>query len=320
MHRELVFHSIPYNRGVTPHRLPRERLQRAQADLLLLLVALIWGTAFVAQRVAALNMGAFQFNGLRFLLGGLVLLPFAWGRRDKATPLTRLDVRDIAIAGMLLFGGASFQQVGLYHTTASNAGFITGLYVVLVPLMLSIGWRQRLRSAVWAAAGCAAVGLFLLSTGGRLRLAPGDGLELVCALIWGFHVIWLGRLVQRLDALRIAIGQSLVCGGLSLAWSALGEGAGLALVSAAWWAVLYTGVFSIGVGYTLQAVGQRVAPAADAAIILSLEAAFAALFGWLVLDERLSAIQLLGCGLMLAGMLLAQVRFDHDRAAHQSLL
>jgi len=304
------------------------RLTRLQADLTLLLVAAIWGSAFAAQRVAALTMGAYLFNGLRFLLGGLVLLPLAWRSPGRARHLKLGNLPGIALAGVLLFGGISFQQVGLRHTTASNAGFITGLYVVFIPLILALpraGGRVP-RPAVWGAAGLAAAGLFLLSTGGTLYLAEGDALELAGAVLFAFHVIWIGRLVQRVDALHVALGQDLVCGLLSVAVHAgpaavavharpLGLGVGLALEGGgfpvspeAWGSVAYTAVFSTAIGYTLQAVGQRVAPAADAAIILSLEAVFAATFGWLLLGEHLSAVQLLGCGLMLAGMLLAQFR------------
>lgn len=292
---------------MTPSAAPSSRQQRTRADLILLLVAIIWGTAFVGQRVAALNMGAFQFNGIRFLIGALVLLPLAWRNRHRTASLSRMDIRDIAIAGLLLFSGASFQQIGLRYTTASNAGFITGLYVVFIPLVVALGWKHKLRRVVWVASASAGVGLFLLSTGGSFRLAPGDALELVCAVMWCFHVIWLGLLVQRLDPLRIAIGQNILCGVLSLFTAGLIEGTTFSHSLVNWAAILYTGVFSIGVGYTLQAVGQRQAPAADAAIILSLEAVFAALFGWMILGESLTPIQLTGCGLMLAGMLLAHL-------------
>jgi drug/metabolite transporter (DMT)-like permease len=291
----------------------------------LLLVAGVWGSSFVAQRVAALSLDAFLFTGLRFLLGALILMPFAWrnpGGGSRANlRLNSHDLPGVVLAGLLLFGGISFQQVGLRDTTASNAGFITGLYVVIIPLLLAIPFPGRkprlLRPVVWVAALLSAAGLFLLSTGGRISLAPGDNLVLFGALFWAFHVIWIGRLVRRLDALHIALGQALVCGLLSIAVHArpLGLGVSLALEGGAfpnslvaWWPVIYTSVFSIAIGYTLQAVGQRVAPAADAAIILSLEAVFAAAFGWLLLGERLAAVQWLGCALMLAGMLLAQLR------------
>jgi len=278
---------------------------RLRADLTLLLVAVVWGSAFVAQRVAALNMGVSLFNGLRFLLGALVLLPLALRRRESETSTRRL-LPSMALAGLLLFGGTTLQQLGLRYTTAANAGFITGLYVVLVPLILAIGWRQPPRRLVWLAAALSAVGLFLLSTGGSFSLAMGDALELAGAFLWAFHVLVIGWLVQRADVLHLAVVQYAVCGLLSLGMAFALESSSLAQVSGVWWTVIYTGVLSIGLGYTLQGVGQKVAPPADAAILLSLEAVFAALAGWVFLDERLSAVQLLGCALMLGGMLLAQ--------------
>jgi drug/metabolite transporter (DMT)-like permease len=281
---------------------------RLQADLTLLLVAAIWGSAFVAQRVAAQQMGTYLFNGLRFILAVLVLLPLARSRADRRQAISPRDWAAIGLAGLLLFLGATFQQLGLRHTTAGNAGFITGLYVVLIPILLAVVGRQRPRRQVWVASLLAAGGLFLLSTGGTFRLAPGDGLELVGAFMWALHVIWIGRLVQRLPILPLAIGQNLICGLFSLGASALSEANTLPMLLGAWFPLVYTAVFSIGVGYTLQASAQRHAPPADAAIILSLEAVFAALGGWLWLDERLSALQLVGCGLIFGGMLLAQFR------------
>jgi drug/metabolite transporter (DMT)-like permease len=282
-----------------------------KADLILLTVAIVWGSAFVAQRVAAGQIGVFLFNGLRFLIGALILIPLAW--RQSRTPGRRLDlssqdVLSIALVGMLLFIAAALQQLGLRFTTAGNAGFITGLYVVLVPLFLAFGWRQWPRPSIWPASLLAAAGLFLLSTGGRLALNPGDGFELAGAAVWALHVILIGRLVQRIEVLHLAIGQYLVCGLLSLGAGMVLENTTWTNLGAVWWTVVYTGIFSIGLGYTLQAVGQKAAPAADAAILLSMEAVFAALFGWLLLSEGLIPLQMLGSGLMLAGMVLAQVR------------
>jgi drug/metabolite transporter (DMT)-like permease len=299
--------------------------ERLKADLTLLTVAVIWGSAFVAQRVAALQAGVYLFNGLRFLLGALVLLPFALrqgrgpapGAASNATSSRpgyafsrerRSAWGGVGLLGALLFGGAAFQQMGLRYTTAGNAGFITGLYVVLIPLILALGWRQPPRRASWGASFLAAGGLFLLSTRGRVSLNPGDILELAGAFLWAFHVITLDRLVRRLDVLRLAIGQYLVCAAINLGVGLFVEvePALLSGLAAAWLAIAYTGVLSVGLGYTLQAVGQRTAPPADAAIILSMEAVFAALFGWLLLDEALNLPQLLGCALMLAAMLWAQ--------------
>ena len=278
---------------------------RVRADFTLLLVSLIWGSAFVAQRFAAPRMDVFLFNGTRFLVGALVLLPLVGGRlRD----LKRSDLPGIALAGTLLFGGAALQQMGLRTTTAANAGFITGLYVVLIPLILATGWRQRPQPPIWIAASLAGAGMFLLSTGGSLALAPGDLLVFLGAILWALHVIVIGLLVHRMGVIQLATGQYIVCGLLNLLlFTLVGlriPGGGL---PQAWWAVVYTGVLSIGIGYTLQGYGQKEAPPADAAIILSMEAVFAALFGWVLLGETLSAIQLVGCMFMVTGMVLSQV-------------
>jgi drug/metabolite transporter (DMT)-like permease len=277
---------------------------RLRADLFLLSAAVIWGTGFVAQRVAAADIGAFSFNGLRFLLAAAVLLPFArrdWKRLDKK------GWSGVGLLGVLLVGAAAFQQLGIAYTTAANAGFITGLYVVLIPIFMTIFWRQPPRVVLWPAALMAGAGMFLLSTGGRLTpLNRGDALELAGAVVWAFHVILMGRLVRSIPPVQVAAGMNLVCGAISLALglafeAPLGPAAGQVA-----WAVVYTGVFSIGIGFTFQAIGQKEAPAADAAILLSLEALFAALFGWMLLNELLTWEQWSGCMLMLAGMLLAQ--------------
>ena len=281
------------------------KTERARADLALLLVALIWGSAFVAQRAIAGEIGVLFFNGARFLIGALVVAPLARNHRSRLATSEKLGA---LLAGILLFGGAAFQQFGLRYTTAGNAGFVTGLYVVIIPLLLAIGLRRWPRPAIWAASLLAAAGLFLLSTGGRLALALGDSLEFAGAVFFAVHVILIGFLVKRIQAFQLVAIQYLVCGLLSLVSGLLLEANTWTGLAPAWWSIVYTGVFSVGLGYTLQAIGQRVAPPADAAIILSMEAVFAALFGWLLLGEMLSAIQLLGGGLMLVAMLLAQSR------------
>ncbi len=273
------------------------------ADLALLATAVVWGMAFVVCRMAAARTGSFLYNGARFLLGALTLLPFA---RARLRGLTRVEVWGGALVGACLFVAAGLQQVGLRFTTAGKAGFITGLYVVFVPLCLALVWREWPRGSTWVASLLAGAGLFLLSAVERLALAPGDGLELVGAMFWALHVILIGRLARRVDVARLALVQFLVCGLLSLAVGWLLESSTAPGLLSAWWAILYTGVLSVGLGYTLQLVGQRQAPPADASVILSGEAVIAALSGWLFLGERLAPWQLLGCALMLAGMILAQ--------------
>ena len=270
------------------------------------------------QRVAAGEVGVLAFNGLRFLVGALVILPFTGTHGSKITAFQpvgsesekrnaqRVTVLGLLLAGLLLASGAAFQQAGLKYTTAGNAGFITGLYVVLIPLMLALGGRRRARPVTWAAAFLAAGGLFLLSTGGSLQISRGDGLVLAGTVFWALHVILIDWMVRRMDVLRFAAGQYLVCGLASLALGFFIEPGGLKPVLDHWWVVAYTGVVSVGLGYTLQASSQRVAPPADAAILLSMEAVFAALAGWVFLQERLEPVQLTGCAVILAGMLLAQ--------------
>ena len=292
------------------------RGERLRADLTLLSVAVVWGSAFVVQRVAAAHLGPLFFNGIRFLLGALTLCTVVRGRWRT---MTRLEWRGGTLAGLLLFGAATLQQMGLQFTTAGKAGFITGLYVVLVPLFLAFGGWQRPHWSAGVASLLAAAGLFLLSAGGQLTLAPGDGLELVGAVLWALHVLLIGRLAGQVNTLRLALVQYLVCGALSTSLGLAIEFHTLAGLAVAWWAVAYGGIFSVGLGYTLQVIGQRATPATDAAIILSMEAVFAALFGWLFLDETLTTRQLAGCGLMLAGMLLAQTSVYTSRSRARAL-
>jgi drug/metabolite transporter (DMT)-like permease len=243
----------------------------------------------------------------------MTLLPLVWRRLPSTT---RIEVWGGGLAGLVLFAASAFQQMSLQFTTAGKAGFITGLYVVLVPLILALGWQQCPHWSAWMASALAAVGLFLLSVVEPMTLAPGDGLELAGAAKFALHVIVIGKLANRGDVLRLAWAQYFVCGVLSLIAGLVLEAHTLSGFAVAWWAVVYTGVLSIGLAYTLQIVGQRHAPPADAAIILSSEAVFAALSGGLLLNETLTAQQLLGCGLMLAGMLLAQAhRMPDDQSS-----
>jgi len=294
------------------------RKRRLWADLALLIAALIWGVAFVIQRIAAVEVQAFVFNGIRFLVGALVILPFAFGRAMRRAGPGEMGWKTggrmpgkylpgVLLAGLLLASGAALQQVGLKYTTASNAGFITGLYVVLVPIFLTFGGRHKLpRPMVWVAAFLSAFGLFLLSTGGQIRANRGDILVMFSAIFWACHVILIDWMVRRVEVMQFAVGQYLVCGLAPLGLGLYLEPGALQPALSNWWLLAYMGVISVGIGYTLQAAGQRVAPPADTAIILSMEAVFAALGGWLFLDESLAPLQLLGCGSILLGMLLAQ--------------
>jgi drug/metabolite transporter (DMT)-like permease len=282
---------------------------RLRADLILLLTAAIWGSAFIFQRISAAESGVLLYNGSRFLLGALVVLPLAYrGWRNRTTRLRRVDLPWVGLTGLLLLAGSGFQQWGIRYTTASNAGFVTGLTVALVPLFVALIGRGWPRPVGFFAAGLAMLGLFLLSTEGRLTmLSYGDTLVFLSTFVWAWHVILVGDLLRRMDVYQLAAGQFVVCGLASLAGGLLFEADRVVYLMPHLTSILYTGVVSVGIGYTLQLVGQRHAPPVDAIIILSGESVFAALFGWLLLHEQLSAIQLLGCVLILGGALLSQM-------------
>ncbi|MGD9947602.1 MAG: DMT family transporter [Desulfobulbus sp.] len=286
-----------------------EKQHTAQANLLLLLVALIWGFGFVAQRAGMEHVGPYTFNGIRFMLGGLCLLPLVRGRSGGSIlpPEQRIGLGKAGImAGSLLFAAATLQQVGLQYTTAGKAGFITGLYVVLVP-MIGLLFRQRTNAGTWAGALVAVIGLYLLSVTEDFRIEFGDLLELIGALFWAGHVLILSYLSPRTSPVRLAMVQFYVCGLLSLLTGLFLEPISFQGIADAAVPILYGGVCSVGAGYTLQVVVQRKAHPSHAAILLSLESPFAALGGWLFLGEILSGRALFGCTLMLAGMLLSQL-------------
>ncbi|MDO5673827.1 MAG: DMT family transporter [bacterium] len=286
-----------------------------KTNLLLLLVAMIWGFGFVAQRLGMDHLGPFMFNGIRFILGGLCLLPLAMrSRRARILPGARLisPVTAGICAGVLLFIAAALQQVGLVYTTAGKAGFITGIYVVFVPLIgLLIGKRASL--STWIGVVLAVVGLYLLSVEGSFQLNIGDVLELIGALFWALHVIALAYLSPRTSPVRLAMVQFYVCGVCSLVIAAFFESTSMADIYAAYQALIYGGVISVGAGYTLQVLLLQKANPTHASILLSMEAPFAALGGWLFLQEILSLRALMGCGLMLAAILIAQLCPEGER-------
>jgi len=282
-------------------------------SLLLLLAAAIWGFAFVAQRAGMEHVGPFTFNGVRFLLGSVTLLPLLIIVRRRISPDVSKSERPavrafrLVLVGVVLFAAATLQQVGLAYTTAGKAGFITGLYVVVIPLLgLLIG--QRVRWLVWVAAVASLAGLYLLAgveTGG---IGIGDGLVLVGAFGWAVHVQLVGWLVRRVHPVWIAVVQTAICGALSLAVAGATEHISFVGLQDALPALLFAGILSVGVAYTLQVVGQRRVDPSRAGILVSLEAAFAVFGGWLLLGESVTPVMLGGCALMFAGMVLSQLR------------
>jgi drug/metabolite transporter (DMT)-like permease len=283
---------------------------RFRNEILLLVTAGIWGFAFVAQRAGMEHVGPFTFNGIRFALGSLALLPLLLFRRKRQVRGIevgrRLILRAAGLAGIVLFAGASLQQAGIVYTSAGKAGFITGLYVVLVPILgLALGARTGTKA--WIGALLAVLGLYLLSVRDVFTIALGDLLVLLGAFFWAAHVLVIGRFSPRIDVLRLASLQFAVCSILSLFCAALFESPRLSQVFQASVPILYAGLLSTGVAYTLQVAAQRKVPPTQAGIIMSLESAFAALGGWVMLRETFSARGLLGAALMLGGMMVSQL-------------
>ena len=295
-------------------------MTRLQANLLLLLAALIWGSAFVGQVMGMAGVGPLTFTGVRFLLGALVVSPLAWRewRRLCAAGQTpgRAQLRPILLLGSLLCTGVVMQQIGLMSTSVTNAGFLTALYVPLVPVLAWLCQRQLPHWSVWpAAAGCL-TGVWMLTGASLGTLSPGDWWVMASALPWAVHVLIVGGMANRLGgAYLLACGQFAVCAVLSGVLGLATETLTADGLRTAAGAIAYTGILSVGVGFTLQVIGQRHAQAADAAIILSSETVFAALFGAWLMGDRLSTLGLAGCALILACIVAVQVLPSGQRLA-----
>lgn len=280
-----------------------------KSNLLLLLAAAIWGFAFVAQRIGMEHVGPFTFNGVRFLLGSLSLIPLImFFRNDDSPPRSGFKSEILAglLAGTVLFIAASLQQVGLIYTTAGKAAFITCLYVVMVPVAgLFLG--QSVGKWTWLGCILAIVGLYFLCIKESASIQIGDLLQLMGALFWTLHILIIGYFARKVDVLKLSCFQFLTCSLLCLLTAALTETIVLNNILGAAVPILYGGICSVGIAYTLQVIGQKHAPPAPAAIILSMETVFAVIGGFLILGERLDGQEILGCVLMLSGMLVSQL-------------
>ncbi|WP_108652874.1 DMT family transporter [Dongshaea marina] len=281
-----------------------------KSSLILLLAALIWGLAYVAQRAGMDYIGPYTFNALRFLLGTLSLLPVLWLSRNWRSEQIRgngmLLLSGGLLMGFLMFLACSLQQVGLVTTSAGKTGFITGIYIVMVPLF-GLLLRHKTGWNTWLGILLAVVGLYLLSVTESFTIHTGDLLILGCAVIWAIHLLTIDHFSTKVPVIKLAFLQFAFCTLLSSVVALFAEPWQPHAVAAAWIPLLYAGVMSVGVGFTLQIFGQQGAHPAHAAIILSLEALFAAIGGWVLLSETMSTRSMLGCGLMLLGMLASQL-------------
>lgn len=287
-------------------------MSRARADLILLLVALIWGSAFVAQNLGMQAVGPFTFTGSRFLLGALVVSPFAlreYARLRSAG--VRFDLHDLLSwigLGSLLFFGAAFQQIGIISTSVTNASFFTSLYTPLVPLLGWLLFRHAPHWSVWPAALACLAGTFLLGGGELSMLNRGDLWVILSAVFWGGHVLLVGQVAMRKGApLIVAVAQFIVCGLLASGWALHAESVSLAGLADGAASIAYAGVFSVGIAFTLQVVAQRHTHAADSAILLSSETLFGALAGALWLGETMNAVRLCGAALIFGAIMAVQL-------------
>lgn len=296
--------------------------RQVRNSILLVLTAFIWGIAFVAQSEGGNAVGPFTFNGIRSLIGSIVLLPvIALLDRMKLTskkPVTKAEKKTLLIGGLscgvLLFLASSAQQLGIcLGTPAGKAGFLTACYILLVPV-LGLFLKKKCGVKVWVGIAITLVGLYLLCMSETLRLQSSDLLLLACALLFAVHILVIDYFSPRVDGVRMSCIQFLVCGILSLIpmfFSEIRVGADVWLAKltdpGAWLAILYAGVLSCGVAYTLQIVGQNGINPTVASMLLSLESVFSVLAGWIILKQSLGAKELLGCGLIFIAIILAQL-------------
>lgn len=282
--------------------------------IMLVLTAFIWGTAFVAQSVGMDYLGPFTFNGVRSLIGGAALLPCIWlfqKGKGKATEKPSRGARKELIAGgiacgLLLFAASSLQQIGIQYTTAGKAGFITAFYIVIVPV-LGIFLHRKISGKVWGAVAIALAGLYFLCITEKFAVGKGDILIFLCALVFSIHILVIDYFSPKVDGVKMSCIQFFVCGIVSLPPMFFTETPKIGAIVEGWAPLLYAGVLSCGVAYTLQIIGQKNVNPAVASLILSLESCFSVLAGWMVLGEKLSMRESVGCVLMFGAIILAQL-------------
>ena len=296
-------------------------------EALLFLTAIIWGSGFVAQRKAMEGMQPFAFVSLRFLLGALVLLPILLIRKKQAQKEHSEKVQDkdrksqsffkdkvlpCLLAGFFLFGGTSLQQLGIVTTSAAKSGFLTSLYLVLVPIA-GLFFGKKLNGWVWLGVGMAFVGIYFLSVGIDLSIQTGDILLLLGSLFWVFQILTLDHYSTKMDGLSLAFGEFLTTSVLALIASLIFESGPMIKEPSAWLPLLYSGVVVVGIAFTLQVIGQSKVDPTLASLIMGLEAVFALIAGMIFLDERLTGREFLGSGLMLAAVILVQLKGQQNK-------
>lgn len=290
---------------------------KTKNGLILFLAAFIWGTAFVAQSMGMDYLGPFAFNGIRSFVGGIALLPCiallniigkkTEGEKNEASGGNRRTLLTGGICcGLCLFAASSLQQIGIQYTTVGKAGFITAFYIVLVPV-LGIFLKKRAGWKVWAAVLLSIVGLYFLCITETFTIGKGDIYVFLCALIFSVHILVIDYFAPKTDGVKMSCIQFFVVGVLSFPFMLLLETTTFAAVLKSLGPILYAGVMSSGVAYTLQIIGQKNMNPAVASLILSLESSISVLAGWVMLGQNLSAREGAGCIMMFAAIILAQI-------------
>ena len=283
-----------------------------KGNLCLLMAAFIWGITFVAQLVGMDDIGPFTYGFARYVVGALAMIPvwyFFRGRREASrqngnySPGWRAGIG----AGMIMFVASAFQQCALQYTTAGKTAFITCLYIIFVP-MISVIIGKVLNVENWIGAIAAVIGLYCLSVKGDFSLNYGDGLAFICSIFWSFHIMYIDRFADKKDNIELSVAQIVVCAILNCLTAFSVEHVVWQDIFHSWFPIVFAGVMSSGIAFTLQIVGQKYAEPSHAAIIMSLESVFGALGGWMILNERMTGIEILGCVLMLLGMFITQGR------------
>lgn len=285
---------------------------RTQANLILLFAAMIWGSTFVVQQVGTGDLGALIFTSSRFFLGAFFVMPFALKQLRKVNqgerPITNRDWLGMIFTGAMLFLGASLQQFGIFFTTVTNAGFLTAVYVPLVPFLALVLLKKKVHWSVWPSAMACLVGTYIMSGAGGIALKVGDLWVLGSAFFWAAHVLCVGTMASRTGApIVVAMVQFFSCAILAGISGLIIEQPQLVHYNGAMFGILWGGLMSVGLGFTLQVVGQRYTNPADAAIILSTETVFAAIGGFIFLGERLTTLQLSGAVMIFISVLAVEL-------------
>lgn len=291
--------------------------EKIRNSILLLLTAIIWGTAFVAQSVGMDYIGPFTFNATRFLIGGTVLIPLIVYRSKKNPLLRNRSIEEKhtnrkmvwiggICCGIALCGASLLQQMGIQHTTVGKAGFITTLYIIIVPLV-ELLFGKKIAKKIWIGAVMAVIGLYLLCINENFSIGKGDFLVLICAVLFAIHILVIDHFAPKADGVCLSAIQFFISGTISAIGAILFENPNLSAMTDAIVPILYAGVMSCGVAYTLQVIGQKDMNPTVASMILSLESVISVLAGWIILGQALSIKEIIGCLIVFMAVILVQL-------------